>query len=145
MRYLDARYALAWKIDATLPAMVRAAKEASHNLSQLCKGAMSGAPHTSAFGVLNTEILWAPRIAMWRARADLVGNFLKATSRISWRNATMASLVRVVSREERDRSRLKARNECSDVKMWKASEYKVLPRGVSGYLERIGKIMALGD
>lgn len=82
---------------------------------------------------------------MWRARADLVGDFLKATSHISWHNATMTSLAQAVSREERDRSRLKARNACSDVKMWKAGGYKVLPRGVMGYLERIGKIVALSD
>jgi hypothetical protein len=145
MLYLDARYALARKIDATLSAMVHAASEASQNLSQLCKGAMSGAPRTSAFGVLNAEILWAPRIAMWHSRADLVGDFLKATSHISWHNATWASLARAVSREERDRLRLAARNACSDVKMWTASGYKVLPRGVRGYLERIGKIMVVGD
>lgn len=72
MRYLDARYALVRKIDATLAGMFGAAEEASQNLSQMCKGAMTGAPRTTAFGVLNAEILWAPRIAMWHSRADLV-------------------------------------------------------------------------
>lgn len=144
LRYLRARDVLEQDIHVDMPAILRAAEDASRILSRRCAGVMAEAPRNFAFGALNTDALWTPWEAMWRTQRSMAVRFVKATKDIAWHDAAFAELTRAVSREEVGKATLTPSGACAEMRAWRASGYKRRPERASSHLERIAEILTIG-
>lgn len=143
-RYLVDRYHLERELGERASLIAENAARASRRESRRCEGLMKGAPHGAAFGTVNLAILWAPRVAMWRAARSSVAGFARATEGIDWEGQAAGRLASAILREERARTDLAPYEVCRGIVRWRATRYRQLPAGVTVYLKKIAYIDAIG-
>lgn len=145
LHYLQKRYALERSIDRAMPLIVVDAERVGRSMNNQCGGDMEDAPRTATFGVLDSEVLWAPRVVMWRAREGLVTQFARVTERARLSDESAAKLANAISREETAKAKLPLRDGCADIVAWRSSRYMMPQPGAKAYLQRIAATLSIGD